>query len=85
VAKRKPQDDKPEVVGFLGVGLDGKDGHQRATRSEYFFLVGGSEETHGHMQDTVVRFTEALHGRGKRLPDASPEEALDLLREALDP
>jgi hypothetical protein len=74
-----------EVVGFLGIGLDGKDEHRRITQSETFLIVGGSEETHERMQDTVIRFEESLEKRGKRLKDASPEEAVDLLREAMDP
>ena len=75
---------KTEVVGFFGVGLDGKDGHARITRSEHFFLVGGSEETHERMQDTVIKFDEALRRKGKRLPETTPEEAIDLLHDALD-
>lgn len=74
---------KPEVVGFVGVGLDGKDGHQRLTRAEYFVLVGGSAETHEHMQDTVIRFNEALDRKGKELHQTSSDEAIDLLRQAL--
>jgi hypothetical protein len=85
VAKKKRQQEKPEVVGFLGVGLDNKDEHQRLTRSEHFFLVGGSEETHGRMQDTAIKFSEALQKRGKKLQETSPDEAIDLLRDALDP
>ena len=73
-----------KIVGFLGVGLDNQDGHQRLTRTENFLLVGGSAETHERMQDTAVRFGESLQKRGKTLPEASPEEALDLLREALE-
>ena len=77
--------DEPEVIGFLGVGLDNKDGHKRVTQSEMFLLVGGSEETHEHMQDTAIRFEETLRKRGKRLKDTSPDEAADLLRESMDP
>ena len=33
-------------------------------------------------QETAIRFTEELEKRGKRLGDASPEEAVDLLRKA---
>jgi len=73
---------KKEVIGLIGVGLDNKDGHKRVTESEYFLLVGGSEATHERMQDTVVKFTQALDRRGKRLPDASPKEVIDLLRES---
>jgi len=81
----KDKRDKIELIGFLGVGLDGKDGHQRLTRSEHFLLVGGSEETHEQMQDTAVKFSEGLGRLGKKsLKDASPQEALDLLHDALD-
>jgi hypothetical protein len=72
---------KPEVVGFLGIGLD-QDGHRRVTSAEHFLLVGGSEETHERMQETVVRFEEALERTGKPLTEVSPEEAADLLRDA---
>jgi hypothetical protein len=72
------------IVGFLGVGLDNEDGHQRLTRAEDFLLVGGSSETHERMQDTAIRFGEALRKRGKRLHETSTQEALDLLRESLE-
>jgi hypothetical protein len=80
----REDDERPELVGFLGVGLDGKDGHQRLTRSEHFLLVGGSADTHEQMQETAIHFDEALRKRGKELGEASVEEVLDLLREALD-
>jgi len=83
VANREDEEGR-QLVGFLGVGLDNQDGHQRLTRTENFLLVGGSAETHERMQDTAVRFGEALQKRGKSLPETSPEEALDLLRDALD-
>jgi len=73
-----------EVVGFLGVGLDNQDGHQRLTRAENFTLVGGSEETHEHMQEVSIRFNESLEQRGKRLAEASVPEVVDLMRKALD-
>jgi hypothetical protein len=83
VSSREEGNDK-RIVGFLGVGLDNQDGHQRLTRSDHFVLVGGSAETHERMQDTAIRFDEALERRGKALQETSPEEALDLLREAMD-
>jgi hypothetical protein len=75
--------DESEFLGFLGVGLDNKDDHKRLTRTEHFFLIGGSAETHESMQDTAIRFNEALDGKGKALRETSPKEALDLLREAM--
>ena len=42
---------KPPKAGFLGVGLDNEDGHTRLTRGDNFVLYGGSDETHGRMQE----------------------------------
>jgi hypothetical protein len=82
---KKKKDDDVVVLGFLGVGLDGTDGHKRITQSDHFVLVGGSEETHEKMQETVIRFDENLRRRGKRsLRETTPKEAIDLLRNAID-
>jgi hypothetical protein len=72
------------VLGFLGVGLDNKDGHKRLTRSEHFLLVGGSQTTHESMQENAIKYAEKLDERGKCLQDASVDEVLDLFREASD-
>ena len=79
--KARPRRGAAQVVGVLGVGLDG-DGHRRVTECEHFLLVGGSQETHERMQETAVKFGEALQRTGKRLQDVSPAEAIDLLRDA---
>jgi hypothetical protein len=81
--KSKAKSD-PKVAGILGVGLDGEDGHRRVTRTEEMVLVGGSAETHERMQETAVRFAEGLEKRGKRLPETTLHEAIDLLREAVE-
>jgi hypothetical protein len=73
--------DERRVEAFLGLGLDNKDGHQRLTRSEHFLLVGGSTETHERMQDTAVKFAEALQRRGKDLQETSVEEVLEIFKE----
>ena len=80
--RKSPKSSEPQVVGFLGVGLDDKDGHQRLTRTEHFLLVGGSPETHERMQDTAIKFDEGLRRRGKRLEETPVREVLDLLHEA---
>ncbi len=74
--------DKRQVVGLIGVGLDGKDGQTRVTRNEKILLVGGSEETHERLQDVSIKFNESLEQRGKQLQDAEVKEVLDLLRRA---
>jgi hypothetical protein len=76
--------DEKTIVGFLGVGLDNSDQHQRLTKAENFLLVGGSAETHARMQDAAIYFNEELKRRGKSLPETSPTEALDVLQRALD-
>jgi hypothetical protein len=80
-SKAKPDS---KVAGILGVGLDGDDGHRRVTRTEEMVLVGGSAETHEQMQETAIRFAEGLEKRGKRLPETTLREAIDLLREAIE-
>lgn len=81
---RKSKSKSPEVVGFLGVGLDNQDEHKRITRSEEFLLVGGSEETHEKMQDVAIHFSESLKNTGKSLEETCFEEVVDLLHKAMD-
>ena len=69
------------VVGFIGIGLDNQDGHQRLTQSEHFLLVGGSNETHERMQDTAIRFQQALRRRGKPLEDVPVQEVIQMLQD----
>lgn len=78
---RKPA--KGRVTGVVGVGLDAADGHKRVTRTEEMVLVGGSHDTHARMQETAIKFSENLEKCGKKLPEVSPEQALDLLRDAI--
>ncbi len=63
---------------ILGLGLDG-DGQKRITQAERFSIVGGSEETHDMMTETVMKTFEDLRRKGKDLDDASPEELRDII------
>ncbi len=65
---------------LLGIGLDGQDKHKRITRGDGFNLVGGSEETHERMTETVIKTSEDLGRKGRTIADAHPEELADLLR-----
>jgi hypothetical protein len=60
--------------------LDATDQHKRITRGEGFSLVGGSEETHERMTETVIKTTEDLSRKGRTIADAHPEELAELLR-----
>lgn len=78
MAGKRKSSGNAQVVGFVGVGLDNTDGHQRLTTTDHFVLVGGSEETHERMQETAIKFNEALESRGKILQETSAEEVIDL-------
>lgn len=80
--KRNGKKVEKRVVGFLGVGLDNRDGHTRLTQTEHFLLVGGSEETHERMQETAVKFDESLKRRGKTLAETPIVEVIELYRQA---
>lgn len=68
-------------AGLLGIGLDNDDGHVRVTRGENFQLLGGSEETHGRMQDQCIRFDEKLREKGKPLEHLEQQEIIDIAGE----
>ena len=65
---------------LFGLGFDSKDGHLRITKGENFRLFGGSEETHGMMQEKAIKFNEQLDKRHKQLDDISEKEFLDISR-----
>lgn len=69
---------KPKA-GLLGLGLDAEDGHKRITRGPNFLLAGGSQETHGKMQETAIKINEHLDRRGKQLSDVSVNELRDIV------
>jgi hypothetical protein len=72
--------EKRPLNRLLGVGLDAQDKHKRITRGEGFNLVGGSEDTHERMTETVIKTSEDLGRKGRTISDAHPEELADLLR-----
>ncbi|MGB0409452.1 MAG: hypothetical protein ACPGIC_05585 [Opitutales bacterium] len=67
---------------LLGVGLDNKDGHKRITQSERFSIVGGSEETHGRMTETVVKTFETLDRKGKTLENVENSELAEIIQDS---
>jgi len=69
-------------AGLLGVGLDNEDGHKRITTGEKFLLVGGSEETHERMTETVVKTFEELKRRDRQLEEVEPKELADILKKS---
>jgi hypothetical protein len=77
------RDQDKKFAMFLGVGLDGTDGHYRRTRGKNFILVGGSDRTHEVLQEKAISLNEELDRRGKSLEDVeSTEEMRDIAHDA---
>jgi hypothetical protein len=75
---------KRTSAALLGMAFDHDDGHTRITRGKNFLLLGGSQQTHGVMQETAVKINERLDQRGKRLEDVSVRELRDICRDVVD-
>ena len=77
--KKKP---RKSAAGLLGIGFDNDDGHKRVTTGEQFAIVGGSEETHGRMTETVVKTFEELKMRGKQIQEVERDELADIIKKS---
>ena len=73
---------QPKLGGNIGVGLDNEDGHKRITTGEKFVLLGGSQETHERMTETMVKTFEELKRRDKRLESVDPRELGEIILKA---
>lgn len=80
MSKKKKK--KAAVAGLLGVGLDHHDGHKRITTGEQFAILGGSEETHAKMTETVVKTFEELKSRGKHLHEVERSELAEIIHKS---
>lgn len=74
----KPND-KGKKSGLLGLGLDNEDGHKRVTQSDRFAILGGSEETHSRMTETLIKTFETLDREGKELSQLEKDELAELI------
>jgi len=73
---------KAKSAHLLGVGLDNEDGHKRLTTAEEFTIVGGSDETHGRLTETVIKTFEELKVRGKPLHAVEPKELAEIIHKS---
>lgn len=77
--KPSPKKRQPRLGGILGVGLDNEDGHKRITQGEKFMLVGGSQDTHERMTETMLKTFEELKRRHKHLETVEPAELGEII------
>jgi hypothetical protein len=80
IQQSKPHKKQNPKAHLLGLGLDNKDGHKRMTQSERFSIVGGSEETHARMTETMVKTFETLDRKGKCLEQVEKEELSEIIQ-----
>ena len=73
---------KPKISGILGLGLDNEDGHKRITTGEKFVLVGGSQDTHERMTETMMKTFEELKRRDRQLETVDPRELGEIIEKA---
>jgi hypothetical protein len=73
---------KPKA-GLLGLAFDAEDGHKRITRGPNFLLAGGSQDTHGQMQETAIKVNEHLARKGKDLAEVSVKELRDIVADVV--
>lgn len=69
-------------ANLVGIGLDNEDGHKRMTTGDKFALVGGSQETHERMTETVVKTFEELKRRDKHLETVNKRELAEILHKS---
>ena len=75
-----PIHDQKVMAHLFGLGLDCTDGHKRITQADKFSIMGGSENTHDKMTETLFKTFEDLSAKGKKLEDTSMDEISDLIR-----
>ena len=80
--KKVPRRHKAKSAHLLGVGLDNEDGHKRLTSADEFTIVGGSDETHGRMTETVIKTFEELKTRGKKLQVVEAQELAEIIHKS---
>jgi len=67
------------MAHLFGLGLDCEDGHKRITQADKFSILGGSEQTHDRMTETLIKTIEDLTIKGKSLEEASKDELSDII------
>jgi hypothetical protein len=80
---KRPRKRRPKTrAALLGLALDNDDGHKRVTSGPQFLLVGGSQETHERMTETVVKSFEELKRRAKCLETVDPREFAEIIEKS---
>lgn len=63
---------------IIGLGLDGRGGPHRIITGRDYLMLGGSQETHDEMLETVLRLEVELERRGQELGEVGPEDLAEI-------
>ncbi len=74
-AQREPR--KLRAV-LIGLGFDGSEVPQRIATGDQCLLVGGSEETHAELLETVLRLESELERLGLSLSEVAPPQLAEI-------
>ena len=75
-----PYQDPKVMAHLFGLGLDCTDGHKRITQADKFSIMGGSQNTHDKMTETLFKTFEDLSLKGKSIENATMDEISDLIQ-----
>ena len=75
-----PYQDPKVMAHLFGLGLDCPDGHKRITQADKFSILGGSQNTHDKMTETLFKTFEDLSLKGKSIENATMDEISDLIQ-----
>ena len=75
-----PYQDPKVMAHLFGLGLDCTDGHKRITKADKFSILGGSQNTHDKMTETLFKTFEDLSLKGKSIENATMDEISDLIQ-----
>jgi len=75
-----PYQDPKVMAHLFGLGLDCTDGHKRITQADKFSILGGSQNTHDKMTETLFKTFEDLSLKGKSIENATMDEISDFIQ-----
>jgi hypothetical protein len=65
-------------AAIIGLGLDGRGIPHRIITGKECLVLGGSEQTHADILETMLRLEVELERRGQRLGDVPPGELAEI-------
>jgi len=63
---------------LVGLGPDDSDAPRRVINGEHCLILGGSEQAHDEMLETVLRLEDELERRGQHLGEVTPTELAEI-------